>query len=271
MTAMRFLLLIVGALWLAGCASTPTGDGTPDSVSGEAPITTDGPPVKEPPVDVTKVPQPEPRGEPLSRLGNPDSYDVMGQRYQVLTSARGYRETGTASWYGRKFHGRSTSSGEPYDMYELTAAHKELPLPSYARVKNLENGREIIVRINDRGPFHGDRIIDLSYAAAAQLGFLDNGTAKVRVETIATGTARSDNPANPALYLQTGAFSNARNARGLAKRLEEMGLDRVFVSPTASDPPLYRVRIGPYPDAEGLADARQRLAEQGIQSNTLRD
>ncbi len=134
--------------------------------------------------DVDRIPEPTVRAEPKSRYGN-RSYSVLGQRYQVLDSAEGYDEVGTASFYGNKFHGRRTSNLEVYDMYAFTAAHKTLPLPSYARVTNLDNGRSIVVRVNDRGPFHPGRIIDLSYAAAVKLGYRDKGTARVEVKGLA--------------------------------------------------------------------------------------
>lgn len=137
----------------------------------------------EPP-DVTKVPDAEPRIEQPSRAGNRSSYEVWGKTYQVLPDASGYEKRGTASWYGEKFHGYATSNGEIYDMYKMSAAHRSLPLPTFARVTSLDNGRSVIVRVNDRGPFHSDREIDLSYAAAARLGFLDNGTGSVKVEAI---------------------------------------------------------------------------------------
>lgn len=133
--------------------------------------------------DVDAIPEPEVRDEPRSRAGN-KSYSVLGKRYQVLDSAHGYAEEGLASYYGNKFHGRRTSSQEVYDMYAFTAAHKTLPLPSFARVTNLDNGRSIVVRVNDRGPFHAGRVIDLSYAAAVKLGYRDQGTARVRVEAL---------------------------------------------------------------------------------------
>ncbi|MDW3095631.1 MAG: septal ring lytic transglycosylase RlpA family protein [Gammaproteobacteria bacterium] len=125
-----------------------------------------------------------PKVEPKSKYGNPKSYVVFGQRYYTLSTAKGYVEQGIASWYGTKFHGRRTSSGETYDMYAMTAAHKTLPLPTYARVTNKKNGRSIIVRINDRGPFHDNRIIDLSYAAATKLGIVTTGTGLVEVRAI---------------------------------------------------------------------------------------
>ena len=133
--------------------------------------------------DVDAIPEPDVRSEPRSRTGNKD-YSVLGKRYQVLDSAQDYVEEGLASYYGNKFHGRRTSSQEVYDMYQFTAAHKTLPLPSFARVTNLDNGKSVIVRVNDRGPFHPGRVIDLSYAAAVKLGYRERGTARVRVEAL---------------------------------------------------------------------------------------
>lgn len=136
--------------------------------------------------DVDAIPEPEVRAEPRARTGNRD-YAVLGTKYRVLDDHAGYAEEGGASYYGRKFHGRRTSSGEVYDMYTFTAAHKSLPLPSFARVTNLDNGKSVVVRVNDRGPFHKGRIIDLSYAAAVKLGYRDRGTARVRVEALSAG------------------------------------------------------------------------------------
>lgn len=161
----RWLWLVV-ALGLAGCASAPR----------------DGGPQRE--VDLAAIPSVEPRVEPISMAGNKSPYSVFGKTYKVMDDSEGYAERGLASWYGSKFHGRLTSNGETYDMYSLTAAHRSLPIPAYVRVENLENGREIIVRVNDRGPFHPDRIIDLSWAAAAKLGFADTGVAPVKVTAI---------------------------------------------------------------------------------------
>ncbi len=138
----------------------------------------------EEPPDVSRVPDAVPRHEPHSRGGNRSSYEVWGKTYHVLPDASGYAKQGTASWYGEKFHGYATSNGEIYDMYKMSAAHRSLPLPTFARVTSLDNGRSVIVRVNDRGPFHSDREIDLSYAAAARLDILDNGTGRVRVEAI---------------------------------------------------------------------------------------
>ncbi|NIA01422.1 MAG: septal ring lytic transglycosylase RlpA family protein, partial [Planctomycetia bacterium] len=145
-------------------------------------------------IDVSAVKDAIPRVEPKSRYGNPASYVVLGKRYTTLASSKGYKKRGIASWYGTKFHGHRTSSGESYDMYEMSAAHKTLPLPTYARVSNLRNGRSVIVKINDRGPFHENRVIDLSYAAASRLGILGKGTGLVEVEAIDPGTYAVSKP-----------------------------------------------------------------------------
>ncbi|OUR88554.1 hypothetical protein A9Q81_23450 [Gammaproteobacteria bacterium 42_54_T18] len=142
----------------------------------------DGPPKNF--QDISQIPDAVPKIEPRARYGNHSPYEVLGKTYRVMKSAIGYKQDGIGSWYGEKFAGRKTSSFEPYDPYAMTAAHKSLPLPTYVRVTNLENNREIVVKVNDRGPFHEDRIIDLSYAAAAKLGYMDKGTARVRVEFI---------------------------------------------------------------------------------------
>jgi len=160
------------ALLLAGCQS-------PSPILRQP---ADGPPLR-PPADLHRLPDPVPRREARSSRGNPASYTVLGRTYRVMDSAENYYAAGNASWYGRKFHGRLTSSGEPFDMFELTAAHRSLPIPTYLKVTNLDNGRSTIVRVNDRGPFHADRIIDLSYAAAVKLDFADQGTARVRLES----------------------------------------------------------------------------------------
>lgn len=165
------------ALVWASLAGTLVGCSTvPDSAAPARP------PVLNPLANAdTGNDEPVPRAEPPSRSGNPDTYVVFGRRYRVKETSAGYREEGVASWYGRDFHGRKTSSGPPYDMFDLTAAHKSLPLPTYVRVTNLENGRNVVVRINDRGPFVGRRLIDLSYAAAGRLDMLEQGTARVEV------------------------------------------------------------------------------------------
>ena len=176
------LIVLLSSLLLAGCSSNPDKPGKSARKDKEK----DGPPLVVP-KGLAGLPDPVVRHERPTKRGNPKSYTVFGKTYYVMNSAAGYDAVGNASWYGRKFHGRLTSSGEPFDMYELTAAHRTLPIPTYARVTNLENGRSTVVRINDRGPFHNNRIIDLSYAAAVKLGYAALGTAPVRVDVLAPG------------------------------------------------------------------------------------
>ncbi|TPW10234.1 MAG: rare lipoprotein A [Halothiobacillaceae bacterium] len=181
-TKLHFLAVVTLFVGLSACSQAPIKllEEPPPILSDERP-NQDGPPLVR--LDPTTIKDAIPKVEPHSRYGNPPHYDVMGKRYYPLRTARGYKKRGLASWYGVKFQGQRTSSGEPYDLAAMTAAHKTLPLPTYARITNLTNGRTTIVKINDRGPFHDQRIIDLSYAAAVKLGFADQGTAPVEVET----------------------------------------------------------------------------------------
>lgn len=183
------LVALALALVVAGCASVPGPMSRPHS---------DGAP-RNAPANLASLPDPIPRAELPSRYGNPASYVVHGKKYHTWDSADGYREEGIASWYGTKFHGRRTSSGEPFNMFTLTAAHRHLPVPTYVRVTNLDNQRSTIVRVNDRGPFHPNRIIDLSYAAAVKLGFEDHGTARVSVEAIVAKAPRNQTGTQPAI------------------------------------------------------------------------
>ena len=252
-------LLLV--LLLGGCYTAPPGS---DRYSQRH----DSAPERRPtPAEMTN---PEPVPEPHSQYGNPETYTVRGRTYRVLDSAEDYTAEGRASWYGEKFHGHRTSSGEPYDMYKLSAAHKTLPLPTWARVTNLDNGKSTIVRINDRGPFHAGRIIDLSWAAAVKLDIADHGTARVRVEAITPGeddtpattsAAAQPAPAADGLYLQVGAFSRKDHARDLVTRL----IDRIS-NPVALRPgdDLFRVWVGPFANAGERERARQRLKQSGF-------
>jgi rare lipoprotein A len=221
------------------------------------------------------IPDAVPKVEPLSRYGNPPYYEVFGKRYYVLSSSVDYLERGVASWYGPGFHEVRTSSGETYDMYAMTAAHKTLPLPAYVRVTNLENGRSVVVRVNDRGPFVGNRIIDLSYTAATRLDMLRNGTAMVEVRgidpraplgelttpqiasatpqsgqpTVAPSTAGVSGPAHAPLFVQAGAFADPANAERLAAKLRGGEYGKIFVrDDVIAGRRMYRVRIGPVPD-----------------------
>ncbi len=230
-------------------------------------------------MDVSRIPDAVPTPHTGAYKATP--YTLMGVRYKPMQDGRSYREEGIASWYGTKFHGRHTANGEIYDLYAMTAAHKTLPLPTYVKVTNLENNREVIVRVNDRGPFYSDRIIDLSYAAAKRLGFAERGTARVRVEGIDPVVWQQQN--NPdgrlvdaalenlpvqsgELYLQLGAFSNSEAAEQLRQRVQSMVNTSVTVTPIQQQrQTLHRVRIGPVAsetEAEQLMD-RLRLADLG--------
>ena len=233
-----------------------------------------------------------PQNESYSRYGNPDSYEVFGQRYQVMLNNTGFNEKGLASWYGTKFHGQRTSSGETYDMYAMTAAHKSLRIPSYVEVTNLNNNRKTIVKVNDRGPFHEGRVIDLSYAAATKLGVAETGTAPVMIRVIDTKkpdidstkravTAETKNteinrPIQSSIeksevnrfYVQVAAFSNEKNARTMLNDLIDKKFQSVRVNvESALDKLLFRVRIGPVPTrliAEKLVNQLKEINHNNV-------
>lgn len=244
----------------------------------------------ETPKNVAHVPDAVPKHEPKSRYGNMDSYEVFGKRYYTKDHSKGYVAHGKASWYGTKFHGARTSSGETYDMYEMTAAHTTLPLPTYARVTNTDNGKSVIVKINDRGPFHGDRIIDLSYAAAARIGILQQGVGHVKVEAIdphhhqpaphvlAENKAVTPAPAaakpaavqqktatptpatNSQWYLQLAAFVDKTYAEEMMDELETLIQEPLAIKQNGQDP-LYRVQVGPFKDQQSAQDYQTQLAK----------
>ena len=239
----------------------------------------------EHPLDTRDIPEPVPRHEPRAAYGNRSPYTVLGKSYRVMDSAEGYVERGIASWYGQKFHGRLTSSREPYDMCSFSAAHKTLPLPSVVRVTNLDTGRSVVVRVNDRGPFHAGRIIDLSYAAAVHLGVDRTGTARVEVRALSPGQSAAALPAparEPALrveettgrqslagprqIVQAGAYGERDNARRVARQLEDAGIDDVAIDDIKVDGrKLWRVRIGPLP-AAAADDVARRIRALGLPS-----
>ena len=213
-----------------------------------------------------------------SEQGNPSSYVVFGKRYRVLDSAEGFRQRGVASWYGTKFHGRKTSSGEVYNMHAMTAAHKTLPIPVYVHVKNLDNGRSIIVRVNDRGPFIDGRIIDLSYAAAKKLGVDGPGTADVEISALAPGESKpsrivrsipltNDPDLNIPLYIQMGSFSNPVNANNLVQNLLDANESTAQVSRLQTSGGLfYRGRGGPLYDIDEANAIVRRLKTKGFKT-----
>ena len=250
----RFLPLLSLALVLAACAGRQDTPAEPG----------DGPSDRK--LSAAEVVDAEPRPEPLARYGNHSPYEVFGKKYRVMASARGYRERGIASWYGSKFHGRRTSSGEPYDMHLATAAHKTLPLPTYAEVTNLDNGRKVIVKINDRGPFKDDRIIDMSYGAALRLDMVATGTARVEVRAIDTGPipeapVRLASAGEVGTWLQAGAYSRRDGARNLERQLERAGLGPVTIE---QGDDLYRVRMGPYASPTEAQRVIERTVELGF-------
>ncbi|PKM31846.1 MAG: septal ring lytic transglycosylase RlpA family lipoprotein [Gammaproteobacteria bacterium HGW-Gammaproteobacteria-11] len=261
------------AVLLTACSSAPV---TP-SVGASAPHvpavrpSVDGAPQYH--VDVSSIPDavPTPHNGPYKA----SPYTVLGRRYEPMQDGRRYREEGEASWYGTKFHGQHTANGEVYDLYGMTAAHKTLPLPTYVQVTNLENGLQVVLRVNDRGPFYSDRIIDLSYAAAKKLGFAERGTARVRVEGIdpvawqqqqnpgylvtADAASSAPTPVSAGYYLQVGAFASEQSAAQLRSQLQARLNDPVFISPVQQNAQtLHRVRVGPlssHAEAQRLIDS----------------
>ncbi|MFG6158231.1 septal ring lytic transglycosylase RlpA family protein [Halomonas sp. 1390] len=292
----RALVILSLATLLVGCAGSggqrpapaepaePNASDSAPAPSGER-YALSGDAYPEDPPDVAQVPDAVPQREPRSRGGNKSPYEVWGKRYEVMADASGYRREGRASWYGEKFHGYATSNGEIYDMYKMSAAHRSLPLPSFVRVTSLDNGRSTIVRVNDRGPFHSEREIDLSYAAAARLGILEQGTGRVRVEAIdverwlarrggepepapdedaaAPASARADASDAPAdgVFLQVAALGSEEGARALQARLEAEIARPVRV---ASATGLHRVQVGPLDPSGQVDPVREQLRRAGF-------
>ncbi len=242
-----FLCAALAATLIAGCGGSAVKDGAPSGSARPSSTT------------ANRIPGPE----PLSRYGNGPTYEVLGKRYRVMESSNGYRERGVASWYGTKFHGKLTSNREVYDMYAMTAAHKTLPLPTWVEVRNLRNNRTIVVRVNDRGPFVHNRIIDLSYAAARQLDMIGDGTSMVEVRVLdfdapaGNRTVRAVTPAEPPatagnprsgndIFVQVGAFGSRDNAERRMAYLRQHDIGNVSILADAKrTPALYRVQIGP--------------------------
>ena len=236
-------------------------------------------------VNVDSIPNAVPRVEARSKYGNSKSYDVFGKRYYVLDDNKGFVQKGIASWYGKKFHGNRTSNGETYDMYAMTAAHKSLPIPTYVEVTNLQNNKRIIVRVNDRGPFHDNRIIDLSYTAARKLDIVENGTGLVEIRAIDAGTyakkpetGRHGAPVSTipgagrddGFYIQVGAFSNEMNARRLQNNIASLGTNIIKVRQARVNGQLvYRVQIGPLHDVDTADYIVTQLGDFGITDHRI--
>ena len=233
-----FLVIVATLLW--GCAGLPVPQPAPGTGPDRAPTVSPGELVR-----LSQLPDPKVTALQKSTTGNGPEYVVWGKRYRVQPSAEGYREEGISSWYGAKFHGRRTSSGEPFDMYQLTAAHRSLPIPVFARVTNLHNGLSTIVKINDRGPFHEDRIIDLSYAAAVKLDFHNSGTARVRVEALTEAVpAKDGRPNEDSYYLHAGRFETAEQARQALQNL--IAVEPLSALIIARGESGFGLRLGPF-------------------------
>lgn len=245
----RLLPSLLSLMLLAGCAS--------DGANRQGMTDED-----EMSAWLAQIPDAVPRVEPKSPHGNPASYVVLGKRYYTKASADGYVERGLASWYGKDFHGRRTSSGEPYDMYAMTAAHKTLPLPSYARVTNLDNGRSVVVRINDRGPFHDGRVIDLSYAAAVKLGVVRQGTAPVEVRAI--DPRRSNEDESHLFLAQTSeplpARAGPEPARAVASEQPVVKLGAAY--PESTKRGQLFLQVGAFGDPNNAERLRERLSDR---------
>ncbi|MCY4361220.1 MAG: septal ring lytic transglycosylase RlpA family protein [Gammaproteobacteria bacterium] len=255
MATRKLFLVVLLLLGIAACSTAPKKHVAP----------------KRSPAELARIPDAVPKVEPRSKLGNMKTYEVFGKRYYVLDNEDGFEQKGIASWYGPQFHGKKTSSGEAYDMYAMTAAHKTLPLPSYLEVENLENGRKVIVRVNDRGPFHDNRVVDLSYTAAIKLDMIAKGTALVEIRAINPGTHRGGAaPARPRsgaakkgmpldFYIQVGVFSDFNNAERLKNKLRALNTP-VQLEATVLDSGVgFRVKIGPLNNIEVADEIVGRL------------
>ena len=277
------MLMAVASIALAACSSTqkreaqaPAGVATPPKSGGY--YKNDGP-GDNPPANLDSIPEAVPKLEPLSRFSN-RPYTVFGVEYTPATTLRPYKERGIASWYGRLFHNQKTSNGEIYDMYGMTAAHPTLPLPSYARVTNVATGKSVVVRVNDRGPFHPGRVIDLSYAAAYRIGIAQKGSGQVEVESILPGDAppqfataplpplavaeAASTPAMPlrqepgGYMVQLGAFANNANAQGFVANIANQVVPLGVEAKVHEGDGLFRVSVGPYP----TRDEARRMADR---------
>lgn len=291
----HWLLALAAAVLLTACSST--GDGTGNS--GRYAMNSDAPPDGDVELDPDNIPDAVPVEEPRTAAGNKSPYTVLGETYEVMPESTDFEQTGKASWYGKKFHGYKTSNGEIYSMYKMSAAHRTLPIPSYVRVTNLDNGKSGIVRVNDRGPFHSNRIIDVSYAAAVKLDMVRSGTARVKIEAITPATAayaardadrdalseashkssgRSKTPAaasstaktvakattassNGSAWLQAGAFRSEGSAQALSERIAALTGQPVRVESAQG---LHKVRIGPLADPAKINEISELLVANDI-------
>ena len=255
MSASRLNYLLCTTILISGCSSTtsPVKDSAPGSI----------------PVDIMSIPDAVPRFEPYSKHANPKSYTVLGKRYHVMRDGKDYKQRGISSWYGTKFHGKKTANGETYDMFAMTAAHKTLPLPSFVRVTHLKNKRSVVVRVNDRGPFHNNRIIDLSYAAAIKLGINKTGTGFVEVETLEPGENIGNYQQNTFpkefIFLQVGAFKQEANAIALKNRISALQPVNYRVKRSKQQGQIvYKLQLGPIRSVSEADKVNLQLSQLGI-------
>lgn len=272
----QLFFIIFIAVTIVGCATSPQPQSSvppfikppspviprepkavlPEQTSNKGSYYLDDGPDENPPRNLDQVPDAVPRAEKLHPYAN-QPYTALGQRFVPNVDARDYRLRGVASWYGKRYHGKPTASGEIYDMYQMTAAHPNLPIPSFARVTNLENKKSVIVRINDRGPFKRDRLIDLSYVAAYKLGYVFQGSAEVEVEALATTPTAA--AASGKTYLQLGAFKSRASADGFLKKIRNQLTSAGDALQIWFSEGLYRVRSGPYGSTGAARDAAGRI------------
>ena len=260
--SIRYLCLLIPLSGILAACSSSVRDSAPDSYNKSW----------------DEIPDAVPRDEARSKYGNPDSYEVFGKRYYVMDSSEGFSQKGEASWYGTKFHGQRASSGETYNMYAMTAAHKTLPLGTYVRVRNLENNRKVEVRINDRGPFVRGRIIDLSYTAAKEIGIVGPGTAEA--EVVALGIPATADGGSSRSYVQgdyyssnftyqVGAFANRENAERQKRKLEKKYRNAHITVFDRGDQIFYRVRVGKFTNLEDAVKHELILIEDGYSNAIL--
>ena len=249
--ALSLLALVAAACTTAPPVADRTAPGEPQGKGG---YYKDDGPGSSPPPNLAQIPDAEPKAESPHRYAN-RPYKVFGTEYVPLADARGFKQRGVASWYGRRFHGQKTASGELYDMYAMTAAHPTLPIPSYVRDTNIANGRSVVVRVNDRGPFHSSRVIDLSYAAAYKLGFIQAGSAQVELESVQPAGDQAGG-----VYVQVGAFASRENAESLQARLTREAAWLQESAQVLLSGNLWRLHVGPYRSREDARSVADRIA-----------
>ena len=257
------IIFLLAALCLAGCQTNNveknSEDPVTDSKSKGAYYLDDGP-EEVIPENLSSIPNAIPKKEPLNKFSN-RPYKVFGKTYYPMTSLKPYTATGYATWYGKKYHGNKTSIGEVYDMYKMTAAHKTLPLPCYVKVTNLKNDKTVIVRVNDRGPFVKDRIIDLSYAAANRLEIIEKGSELVKVELIDLDKKVKVSQINKQIYIQAGLFSDEKNANNLINKIKKLGTVKNENIKKIKNEDQFQVLIGPFKNNQKAEIKKDELSD----------